>query len=81
VAEVTRRDGGEKAGSTGRLWARLTVYWRETRSELRKVVWPTREQAINLTVVVLVVVLAMTILLGGLDLLFTQMVEFLVGLS
>jgi preprotein translocase SecE subunit len=43
---------------------RLVHYFRETRAELRKVHWPTRNEARNLTLIVLGVTLAMTIFLG-----------------
>lgn len=46
---------------------RLRVYFGEVRSELRKTVWPTREETLNLTGVVLLVTLAMTVYLGLLD--------------
>ena len=42
-------------------------FYRETVGELRKVSWPTREEAINLTFIVVLVLVAMAILLGGID--------------
>ena len=59
----------------------IAQYLRDTRSELRKVVWPTREDAINLTIVVIIVVIIMTILLGGVDWVFSQILNFLLGLE
>ncbi len=59
---------------------RIVMYARDTRAELRKVVWPTREEAINLTAVVLFVTLIMTAILGGMDFLFGQLLNFLLGL-
>ena len=47
-------------------------YLRETRAELRKVHWPTRQEAWNLTQVVLAVTVSMALLLGLLDYLFAQ---------
>ena len=49
----------------------LIRYLRETRAELRRVRWPTREEALNLTKIVLVVTISMSILLGLLDRLFS----------
>lgn len=46
-------------------------YLRETRSELRKVHWPTRKEAWALTKIVLAVTGSMAIFLGFLDYLFT----------
>ena len=43
---------------------RLVHYFKETRTELRKVHWPTRNEARNLTLIVLAVTVAMTIFLG-----------------
>ena len=54
-------------------------FFRDTRSELRKVVWPTREQATNLTVLVCVASLAVGIFLGGIDLLFAELFKILMG--
>ncbi len=58
---------------------RLTQYLADTRDELQKVVWPTREEAINLTIVVLFVTALMTALLGGVDLIFTELAGLILG--
>lgn len=52
-------------------------YFNETVGELRKVTWPTRREATNLTVVVLIVLLGMSIYLGGLDFIFSQFIALL----
>ncbi|MBI3943263.1 MAG: preprotein translocase subunit SecE [Chloroflexi bacterium] len=57
---------------------RVTRYVRQTRDELRKVVWPTREEAINLTVVVLAVTVTMSAFLGLVDYIFSQVISLLV---
>jgi len=49
----------------------LVRYLRETRAELRKVHWPTRQEAWNLTKIVLAVTVFMALLLWLLDRLFT----------
>jgi len=56
---------------------RFVTFYRETVAELRKVVWPTRDQAQNLTFVVLIVVTAMALFLGGIDALLTQLLRFI----
>ncbi len=58
---------------------RIMQYIRETRAELRKVVWPTRQEAINLTIIVIVTVLAMSAFLGVMDFVFTQIVKALLA--
>lgn len=49
---------------------RLVRYFKETRAELRKVHWPTRKEARNLTLIVLSVTVLMSIFLGLLDLFY-----------
>ena len=56
-------------------------YYRETVGELRKVVWPTREEALRLTYIVLIVITVMAAVLGLADYLFAQFIRILVGLG
>ena len=52
---------------------------RETIGELRKVSWPTRKEAINLTYVVVIVMVVMAIFLGGVDFVFFRLFGLLFG--
>jgi len=54
------------------------AFLRETRDELKKVVWPTRQETIRLTMVVIVVSLIVGIFLGGLDFVFTKLLQIVV---
>jgi preprotein translocase subunit SecE len=45
----------------------ITRYFRETWAEMKKVRWPTRQEAQNLTLVVLAVTIGMAAILGLLD--------------
>jgi preprotein translocase subunit SecE len=54
-------------------------YFRETVGELRKVNWPTWQEAKNLTIIVLIVTLSMSAFLGFLDFIFTQLFALLLG--
>ena len=56
-------------------------FFRETVAELRKVNWPTRQEATQLTIIVLLVVIIMSSLLGILDFLFSRLFGFIVGLG
>ena len=53
-------------------------YFKEVRAEVGKVVWPTREVATRLTLVVLGVTAVMSIALGFLDWLFTKVFALIV---
>jgi len=48
----------------------LVRYFKETRAELRKVSWPTREETRILTTIIVIVTVTMAIFLGLLDYLF-----------
>ncbi|MEF9865704.1 MAG: preprotein translocase subunit SecE [Oscillospiraceae bacterium] len=48
----------------------IVKYFRDTKSEMKKVVWPTKSQIINNTIVVVVVVVIAAVVIFGLDSLF-----------
>ena len=51
----------------------------ESRFELRKVVWPTRQEAIRMTWVVVIVVTIISLLLGGFDFIISKLTQWLLG--
>jgi preprotein translocase subunit SecE len=53
-------------------------YLREVRQELDKVTWPSREETLQLTLVVILVSIALAVYLGGLDYLLTQAIQMIV---
>jgi len=58
------------------------VLWdlmRDARAEVRKVVWPTRQETVQTTVAVVLVVVLMSLVLWGLDSLLNWAVGSLVG--
>ena len=58
---------------------RIVRYFKDTRGELRKVTWPTRRQATNLSLIVLAVTVVMAIFLGAVDLLFATIIRLIVS--
>jgi preprotein translocase subunit SecE len=52
---------------------------KEARVEIRKVVWPTRQETTQTTLIVVAVVLVMALLLWGLDSLLGWLVSMIVG--
>jgi len=58
---------------------RLQRYVRETVGELRKVTWPTRQEAWHLTKIVIAVMVVMAALLGTLDYIFSVMMTALLA--
>jgi preprotein translocase subunit SecE len=58
---------------------KLRKWWNETLGELKKVVWPTREDAWRMTKIVLVVAFAMAAFLGIIDFAFSKLIGALLG--
>ena len=58
----------------------VTRYYRETAGELRKVNWPTRQEATNMTILVVIVLIIMTIFLGTVDGIAAMFITWIVGL-
>jgi preprotein translocase subunit SecE len=50
-----------------RFWHNIQRFFQETIGELRKVSWPSRQEAIRLTEIVIIVIAVMAVILGGLD--------------
>jgi len=59
---------------------RIKRWFKETAGELRKVSWPTREEALSLTRIVLIVTIIMSAILGILDFIFARLVGLLVNI-
>ena len=57
------------------------TYLKETRAELRKVNWPSQQEARTLTLVVMAVTIAMAVLLGVLDFVFDRLLNGIVNLN
>lgn len=59
----------------------LRKYFKELRAELKKVVWPTRQQVVNNTGVVLVVMSLMGLFLFAVDTGLSYGIRALIGLG
>ena len=49
-------------------------FLKEVRQELKKVLWPTRQELVTYTIVVLVTVIVLTTYVFGLDVVFSRLV-------
>lgn len=52
-------------------------FLKEVKEELEKVAWPSREQTIRYTILVVIVAMAVGLFLGGLDYILTAMTAFI----
>ena len=57
------------------------AFAKESRTEIRKVVWPTRQEAVQTTFIVLIATLIMSLILWGLDSILFELVGFVTGLQ
>ncbi|MCD4760638.1 preprotein translocase subunit SecE [bacterium] len=55
--------------------SKITEYFKGAREELAKVVWPNRETAVNHTLMVIGVSVAVAIFLGAVDFLLSKVLE------
>ncbi len=62
-----------------RFWRNVQRFFQETIGELRKVSWPTRQEAIRLTEIVLIVIAIMAFILGGLDWVYAKFFGVILG--
>ena len=64
---------------TSAMGLRTREFLAEARFELRKVVWPTRQEALRMTWVVMIVVAIISLMLAGFDLVIQWLIRLLLG--
>lgn len=53
-------------------------YIKEVSSELRKVTWPSREQTINMTIIVVVISMVVALYLTGVDFILNKLITSII---
>ena len=56
------------------------AFAREARTEVRKVIWPTRQETLHTTLIFAAVTAVMSLILWGLDGILVRLVSFITGL-
>lgn len=54
------------------------TFFKEVKSELAKVVWPTKDEVVKLTIIVVAVSLAVGLYIGALDIIMAKVMDLLV---
>lgn len=54
------------------------IFLKEVQEELKKVVWPTKDEVIRLTFVVMLISLAVGLFLGGIDFVLIKITQALI---
>jgi preprotein translocase subunit SecE len=77
-----KKQKGTRRTKSGRRKENAVVrYFRQTWAELKKVRWPTRREAANLSLIVLAVTAAMSAFLGVVDRLSDLLFSFLIDVA
>lgn len=53
---------------------KIIKFFREVKAEFKQIAWPKRDSIIQLTIVVISISVIVSLILGGFDLLFTQVI-------
>ena len=54
---------------------RIITFLKEAKLELKKVNWPTRQETLKFTLIVVVISVLVAAFLGGLDVIFSKLLE------
>ena len=60
---------------------KISNYINEAVSELQQVRWPTRQQAIRLSIIVIIFTAAVAVAFGAIDYVLAEVVKFLLSLT
>ena len=63
TTNAVKKETGKKLG----FGKRIAKWWREMKSELKKIIWPTPKQVTNNTIVALSVMMASAVVIWGFD--------------
>ncbi|MDU0353861.1 preprotein translocase subunit SecE [Paraglaciecola aquimarina] len=80
IAVVAAGLAGFVASTTVKGSAFIT-FAKDSRTEVRKVVWPTRQETTTTTMIVLAATIVMSLILWGLDGIIVEIVSFITGLG
>ena len=60
---------------------RIAKWWREMKSELKKVIWPTPKQTLNNTIAALVVMAVSAVVIWGFDEIAQMIVKAVISIA
>ncbi len=63
------------------IFKRIAKWWREMKSELKKVIWPTPKQTLNNTIAALVVMAISAIVIWGFDEIASMIVKAVISIA
>ena len=60
---------------------RITRYFKEVRAEIRKVTWPSRQEVLRLSAIVVVVLIIMSSFMAIIDFAFSRLMQAVIDLG
>lgn len=60
------------------MFNRLTLFFQESKTELKRVNWPTKQETIRLTVIVIGMSVGVSLFLGVLDFVFLSLLKLVI---
>jgi len=76
-AKPAKTKSGKPAQAKPNVFARLTQYFKDVRSEMRRIVWPSGEEVRNSSIVVIVTLLFFSLLTLFLDTIVIQVLRLI----
>jgi preprotein translocase subunit SecE len=78
VAQRKKAAEKKKAEKKG-VWKTITQFLRDVRIEMKKVIWPSRQEVINYTLVVLITVTVVSSFILVLDLILSKLLHLIIA--
>lgn len=60
------------------LFGRIAKYFKEVKSEIKKVIWPTKKQVVNNTAIVILAIAVIGAIIWILDIVFKWVLSFVI---
>ncbi len=80
-AKKANEKNSKKAAAAKKPKKSIVKYFKDLKSEFKKVVWPGKKTVFNNTVVVLITLVVSGIFVWGLDILFSMLIKLALGMS
>lgn len=78
MAEAVQKQDNSGIANKPKQWvSSLREFFRDTASEMKKVTWPSRNEVVGTTAVVIVATIVFALFLWGCDLVFYKAIDFL----
>jgi preprotein translocase subunit SecE len=77
-AQLKKSGGGGKKSGPKKQRVTISQFVTEVKAEMKKVTWPTRDEVVSYTIVVLVTVVLMGGMIYFADILFTKLVDIII---